>query len=82
MSSYFLSVIVLNVTMIFYRQEEEADNIQLIAARAVNTSTSAYDLVRDALSQQQNIRYCKHVLIALLGNCLIYQSANFEFPSN
>ncbi|GFG33810.1 hypothetical protein Cfor_03510 [Coptotermes formosanus] len=37
------------------KQEKEADDIQLIAARAVNTSTSAYELARDAIKQQQNI---------------------------
>ena len=72
MSSYCLSVIVSNITMVCYRQEKEADDIQLVAARAVNTSTSAYELARDAIKQQQNIRYCERVLIALFGNCLIY----------
>jgi len=37
------------------KQEKEADDIQLVAARAVNTSTSAYELARDAIKQQQNI---------------------------
>ena len=73
MSCYFLSVIVSNITVVCYRQEKEADDIQLVAARAVNTSTSAYELARDAIRQQQNIRYCERVLIALFGNCLIHQ---------
>ena len=73
MSSHFLSVIVSNITVVCYRQEKEADDIQLVAARAVNTSTSAYELARDAIRQQQNIRYCERVLIALFGNCLVYR---------
>jgi hypothetical protein len=72
MSSCFLSVIVSNITVVCYRQEKEADDIQLVAAKAVNTSTSAYELARDAIKQQQNIRYCERALIALFGNCLIY----------
>jgi hypothetical protein len=62
-----------NITVVCYRLEKEADDIQLVAARAVNTSTSAYELARDAIKQQQNIRYCEGVLFALFGNCLIYQ---------
>lgn len=50
----------LNTQPVFCRQEKESDDIQLIAARAVNTSTAAYELARDAIKQQQNIRYCKH----------------------
>jgi hypothetical protein len=73
MRSYLLNVNVSNITVVCYRQEKEADDIQLVAARAVNTSTSAYELARDAIKQQQNIRYCTRVLIALFGNCLIYQ---------
>jgi hypothetical protein len=72
MSSYILNVTVSNITVVCYRQEKEADDIQLVAARAVNTSTSAYELARDAIKQQQNIRYCERVLIALFGDCLIY----------
>ncbi|KAJ9596346.1 hypothetical protein L9F63_012621, partial [Diploptera punctata] len=37
------------------KQEKEADEIQLIAAKAVNTSTEAYELARNAIKQQQNI---------------------------
>jgi len=59
--------------VVCYRQEKEADDIQLVAARAVNTSASAYELARDAINQQQNIRYVECVLIALFGNCLIHQ---------
>jgi hypothetical protein len=62
-----------NITVVCYRQEKEADDIQLVAARAVNTSTSAYELARGAMNQQQNIRYCERVVIALFGNCLIYR---------
>jgi hypothetical protein len=43
--------------VVCYRQEKEADDIQLVAAKAVNTSTLAYELARDAIKQQQNIRY-------------------------
>jgi len=62
-----------NITVVCYRQEKEADDIQLVAARAVNTSTSAYELARDAIKQQQNIRYFEYVLITLFGNRLIHQ---------
>ncbi|XP_069688400.1 laminin subunit gamma-1 [Periplaneta americana] len=37
------------------QQEKEADDIQLIAAKAVNTSTEAFELARDAIKQQLNI---------------------------
>jgi hypothetical protein len=70
LASYFFSVNVSNVTLIFYRQEKEADDIQLVAARAVNTSTSAYELARDAIKQQQNIRYCEHVSLLCLETVL------------
>jgi hypothetical protein len=33
-----------------------------VAARAVNTSTAAYELARDAIKQQQNIRYSEHTV--------------------
>jgi hypothetical protein len=82
MTSCFLTVIVPDITWIFYRQEKEADDIQLIAARAVNTSTSAYELARDAIKQQQNIRYCERVFIALFGNHFFHHHVNFQFSSN
>ena len=68
LAPYLLSVVVSNIPLVFHRQEKEADDIQLIAARAVNTSTSAYELARDAIKQQQNIRYGECVLISLFGN--------------
>jgi hypothetical protein len=41
---------------LFCRREKEADEIQLVAAKAVNTSTEAYELARQAVNQQQNTR--------------------------
>lgn len=43
-------------SLYFYRQEKEAADIHKIAESAVNLSTQAYDVAKDAINRQQNIR--------------------------
>lgn len=39
-----------------YRQKEQAAEIHKIAETAVNLSTQAYDIAKDAINRQKNIR--------------------------
>ncbi|PSN35327.1 Laminin subunit gamma-1, partial [Blattella germanica] len=50
-----MSEIAREARMLALQQEKEADDIQLVAAKAANTSSQALDIVKNAITQQQNI---------------------------
>lgn len=43
--------------ILFFRKEEEMKQMKQIAERAVNESAEAYNITKDAVNQQKNIRY-------------------------
>lgn len=43
--------------ILFFRKEEEMKQMKQITERAVNESAEAYNITKDAVNQQKNIRY-------------------------
>jgi len=47
------------ICIIICRKEQEIEKMKVTAAQAVKISTEAYNITRDAVNQQKNIRYNK-----------------------
>jgi len=45
------------IRVIICRKEEEMEKMRVIAEKAMNISLEAYNITRDAVNQQKNIRY-------------------------
>jgi len=60
--------------IVIFRKEQEMERMKVIAVKAVNISSEAYNITRDAVNQQKNIRYNKFVLIRFLYASSLYFS--------
>jgi len=45
------------IRIIFCRKEEEIEKMRVTAEKAMHVSLEAYNITRDAVNQQKNIRY-------------------------
>lgn len=43
--------------IVFFRKEEEIEKMRVTAEKAMHVSLEAYNITRDAVNQQKNIRY-------------------------
>jgi len=52
---------VFRICIIICRKEEEMEKMRVVAAKAMNISLEAYNITRDAVNQQKNIRFASLV---------------------
>lgn len=44
-------------SFVFFRKEEEIEKLRSTAEKAINVSSDAFEITKDAVNQQKNIRY-------------------------
>lgn len=47
------------VFVVSIRKEEDIEKLRATAEKAINVSSAAFDITKDAVNQQKNIRYAR-----------------------